>query len=316
MGNSPNVGGRAPIHLFASPKAWIEGEATRQLNIVAAMPGVEAVAAMPDLHPGKFGPVGCAILSDCIHPQLVGSDIGCGMALYGLDIDARKVRSDRLADRLLELEKPGKDVEEVIADSGLPVSPFDASLGSIGGGNHFCEVQAIEDIIAPDVAARHGLARGQAFVLVHSGSRGLGYAILERTLRPGNDPLAPQSETGRAYLAAHDHAVRWARLNRSCIAKRAAEAARADCRLIADLAHNMLEIVPAAGLTPCHPRARTSCLVRSSARVRYWCPSSGVWSSGQKGTPSSSRRACELWWRRGLLRANVAPMRSNSRSIS
>ncbi|MBS0242081.1 MAG: RtcB family protein, partial [Proteobacteria bacterium] len=79
MGNSPTVAGRAPIHVFASSKAWIEGDATRQLEMVASMPGVSAVAAMPDLHPGKFGPVGCAVLSDRIHPQLIGSDIGCGM---------------------------------------------------------------------------------------------------------------------------------------------------------------------------------------------------------------------------------------------
>ena len=99
MGTTPQVDGRAPIHIFASPKAWIEGNATRQLEQVAAFEGVEAVAAMPDLHPGKYGPVGCAILADRIFPPLVGSDIGCGMGLFQLDIEARKLRPDRLADR-------------------------------------------------------------------------------------------------------------------------------------------------------------------------------------------------------------------------
>src|SRR5882724_7883443 len=78
MGTSPKVDGCAPIHVFASSKSWIEGNATLQLQQVAGLPGVRAVAAMPDLHPGKYGPVGCAILADRIHPQLVGSDIGCG----------------------------------------------------------------------------------------------------------------------------------------------------------------------------------------------------------------------------------------------
>ena len=79
MGTFPKVDGCAPIHVFASSKSWIEGNATLQLQQVAALPGVQAVAAMPDLHPGKYGPVGCAVLADLIHPQLVGSDIGCGM---------------------------------------------------------------------------------------------------------------------------------------------------------------------------------------------------------------------------------------------
>ena len=93
MGTSPKVDGCAPIHVFASSKSWIEGNATLQLDHVAALPGVRTVAAMPDLHPGKYGPVGCAILAERIHPQLVGSDIGCGMGLFALDIAARKLRA-------------------------------------------------------------------------------------------------------------------------------------------------------------------------------------------------------------------------------
>ena len=76
MGTSPAVDGRVPVHAFYSPRSWIEGNATQQLETVAALPGVKAVAAMPDLHPGKWGPVGYSILADRIHPQLVGSDIG------------------------------------------------------------------------------------------------------------------------------------------------------------------------------------------------------------------------------------------------
>ncbi len=49
---------------------------------------------MPDLHPGKWGPVGCSILADRIHPPLVGSDIGCSMGLFQLDLPVRKLRID------------------------------------------------------------------------------------------------------------------------------------------------------------------------------------------------------------------------------
>ena len=71
MGNSHDVDGRAPVHAFYSAKSWIEGTAVRQLEAVARIPGISAVAGMPDLHPGKFGPVGCAILADHIHPAFV-----------------------------------------------------------------------------------------------------------------------------------------------------------------------------------------------------------------------------------------------------
>lgn len=247
MGTSANVDGRAPIHIFASSKSWIEGNATLQLEHVAGLPGVRAVAAMPDLHPGKYGPVGCAILSERIHPQLVGSDIGCGMGLFELGVAARKLRLDHLAERMHDLDQPWDgDAKSAAVNDGLDATTFDAALGSIGGGNHFCEIQAIDDILAPDAAARAGLERSLAYVLVHSGSRGLGFSILERALRDGYDSLTIESEEGHAYLAAHDHAVRWAKLNRRIIAERAGIAARADLRPVGDLAHNMVECRPSA----------------------------------------------------------------------
>lgn len=243
MGTYPTVDGRAPIHVFASSKSWIEGNATLQLEQVAGLPGVRSVAAMPDLHPGKYGPVGCAILADHIHPQLVGSDIGCGMGLFQLDLAARKLRLDQLAERLHTLDQPWDgDTREVMNSAGLDATAFDGSLGSIGGGNHFCEFQAIEDILLPEAAAAAGIDRGNAFVLVHSGSRGLGFSILEGVLTAGQATLDPSSAEGRTYMDAHDRAVRWAALNRRIIAERAAAAARADVRVVNDLAHNMVEL--------------------------------------------------------------------------
>src|SRR6478672_12390849 len=126
MGTSPKVDGCAPIHVFASSKSWIEGNATLQLQQVAGLPGVRAVAAMPDLHPGKYGPVGCAVLADRIHPQLVGSDIGCGMGLFQLDVAARKLRVDKAAGRLRALDMPWEgDVAGAVAEAGLALTPFD-----------------------------------------------------------------------------------------------------------------------------------------------------------------------------------------------
>lgn len=242
MGNSLAVGGRAPVHTFYSTKSWIEGNATQQLETVASLPGVRAVAGMPDLHPGKYGPVGCSILADRIHPQLAGSDIGCGMGLFRLDLAVRKLRLDRAAEQLRALDAPWEgDAASALAQAGLAPTPFDASLGSIGGGNHFCELQAVEEIVEPEAAAKAGLDRGAVHVLVHSGSRGLGYAILQRQLAAGTPALDPASEAGRAYLLEHDAAVCWAALNRRTIAARAAAAARAEAHALADLSHNLVE---------------------------------------------------------------------------
>jgi hypothetical protein len=81
----------------------------------------------------------------------------------------------------------------------------------------------------------------RACLLVHSGSRGLGFSILQRQLLAGVAPLDPQSATGRAYLAEHDVAVRWAALNRRVIATRAARAVGAVCTAIADVGHNLVQ---------------------------------------------------------------------------
>jgi release factor H-coupled RctB family protein len=154
----------------------------------------------------------------------------------------RKLRVDKAAGRLRALDGPWEgDVAGAVAEAGLAPTPFDASLGTIGGGNHFCELQAIEEIVVPEVAAKAGLDSSQAYLLVHSGSRGLGFSILQRQLMADAAPLDPASENGRAYLAEHDVAVRWAALNRHVIATRARLAVGATCSLIANLSHNLVE---------------------------------------------------------------------------
>jgi release factor H-coupled RctB family protein len=255
MGTLPNVDGSAPIrapapiHTFYSANAWIEGDATRQLAQVAAESGIIAVAAMPDLHPGKYGPVGCAILSQTIRPEFVGSDIGCGMGLFQLDVAVRKLRLDKTAERLRDLDGAWTgDMAAALAKAGVAATDYDGSLGTVGGGNHFCELQAIEEIVAPDIAAAAGLDADQVHVLVHSGSRGLGNAILDQHLANGGGALDPTSDRGLVYTRDHDHAVAWARANRAAIAARAAVAARGGLRPIADLAHNLMEVTPAGML--------------------------------------------------------------------
>ena len=56
-------------------------------------------------------------------------------------------------------------------------------LGSLGSGNHFCELGAVDEIFDPEAAEAYGLRQGQLTLLIHSGSRGLGYQVCHDALR-------------------------------------------------------------------------------------------------------------------------------------
>lgn len=235
--------GRAPIHMFYSTSTWIEGKALDQLEHVASLAGVRNVAAFPDLHPGRYGPVGCAILADRLYPYLIGNDIGCGMSLFELDIPVRKIRLDKAAQRLRALEMPWTgDADIWLENAGLARADSGTGLGSIGGGNHFCELQEID--VRRSVVGLEATSNDKAFLLVHSGSRNFGSEIFAEFMDsdPASDTgLVEGSTAFRTYLDRHDQAVAWASLNRAIIAHRAARILQADCRLVADAPHNLIE---------------------------------------------------------------------------
>ncbi|MGR9247521.1 RNA ligase RtcB family protein [Rhizobium leguminosarum] len=232
----------AVINHFFSGSSWIEGAALDQLDEMSRLPGVLEIAAFPDLHPGKYGATGVALLSSQLHPLLIGNDIGCGMSLFGLDLPLRKLKVDKAAERLRRLEAQAiGDASELLAEAGLPIDLSPGALGTIGGGNHFCELQAVEDLADGGHAA--GLDDQGLYLLVHSGSRALGAAVFSETVAAHSGLAAgldPGSEAGAAWLASHDRCVAWASLNRRLIAARAAAALRADLRLIADVPHNLV----------------------------------------------------------------------------
>ena len=243
MGNSSNGMGsvRAPILTYYTPDAWIDGHAEQQLQHVATWQGMRQVAAFPDLHPGRHGPVGAAFLSDRLHPQLVGSDIGCGMAIFALDLPAHKLKLARAARRLERLEGPDDDATNALQAADLPTH-LAPGLGTIGGGNHFSELQTVSGT----TGTSNPLPNGSLCLMVHSGSRALGQAIWMRHVdRLAENGLGPGDPAARAYLAAHDQAVRFAALNRARIAARAAQALGCDLRLVTDVPHNL--VVPHQG---------------------------------------------------------------------
>jgi release factor H-coupled RctB family protein len=243
MGNPLLVDAQARVHIFASSTSWIEDAAIQQLKHLASRNGVISVAGMPDLHPGHHGPVGSAALAKgIVHPDVIGTDIGCGMQLWRVDADERDLNLDKLVNRFTSLEGAWDgDASALLEANDLQTHDYAASLGTIGGGNHFCELQSVETVVDATQAAKIGMHVGGTTLLVHSGSRGPGAATLLRHYHSGTEGL-PLDEGGRAYLADHDIAVRFASLNRRVIAQRALVAIRIEGTEVIDNPHNLAEL--------------------------------------------------------------------------
>ena len=124
---------------------------------------------------------------------------------------------------------PGADagaVSERARERGLP------QLGTLGSGNHFLEVQFVEQIHHPEAARAFGLHEKQVVVLIHSGSRGLGHQVCTDYVALMNQNMARygihlpdrqlacgpiESQEGRDYLAAMRAAANFAWANRQAI---------------------------------------------------------------------------------------------------
>jgi release factor H-coupled RctB family protein len=242
------------VRVIASPKSWIEGEAVRQLYATADLEGVRLAVGFPDLHPGRGTSVGAAFVTDdVIYPHIIGGDIGCGMALFKTNLLRRETRLDRWAAVRFNLEYPwDEDAGDFLAAHNLESTEFDRALGTIGGGNHFAELQAVEQIVDAGEFKQFGIGREQLAVLVHSGSRGLGEAVLRDHLNEhGSNGVPADSAAARDYLFGHDLAVRWARVNRALIARRFVEALRAEGECVWDGCHNSITRGESDGETVC-----------------------------------------------------------------
>jgi release factor H-coupled RctB family protein len=228
------------VRVIASPQSWVEGEAVRQLEAASRLPGMRSAVGLPDLHPGKGAPVGAAFASEGLfYPFLVGNDIGCGMGLWDLELPARKAKPVRWAARL-DLEGPWEgDTDALLAELGVRPCGFEEALGTVGGGNHFAEVQRVDVVHDAKHFTALGLTLDRLLLLVHSGSRGLGEAILRAHVdRHGTGPLQEGSNEARVYLSRHDHAVAWARANRAAIAGRMMRGIGTAGRRVLDVCHN------------------------------------------------------------------------------
>jgi release factor H-coupled RctB family protein len=241
---------RPAAQVIATPEVWLEGEAVRQLDEIAATPDCAMAIGMPDLHPGPGIPIGAAFgFASTVHPRLVGSDAGCGALVVGLG----KVKLTSSLERRVRAEFDGPPLTDVdpaelcravwkygpagLSDFGLPEivealaqrlaedgrfesgellsSVFGSALATIGGGNHFAEIGRVADVVDREAAGALGLRRGSLVLLCHSGSRGLGKALADKW---GHAAL--KQDEAAVYLAELAGALRYARANRILLAGR------------------------------------------------------------------------------------------------
>lgn len=229
------------IKIIRSDESWIEGDALQQLAITATLPGITRAVGLPDLHPGKGIPIGAAFLSnEIIYPHLVGNDIGCGMALWGTNLPARKFKLDKSVKKLSGFEDPwGGDSAAELTGIGLPQDLWPYALGTIGSGNHFAEFQKIETVHDEDAIQASGLTDGNVMLLIHSGSRGLGEHILRGHVdRFKSRGLTSGTLEFETYVTKHNQAVTWAGLNREIIARRFLNALGLSGEKHLDITHN------------------------------------------------------------------------------
>lgn len=246
------------VTIIASERLWLEDAAVQQTKTTSQLAGMQRVVGLPDLHPGRGYPVGAAFFSTGrFYPALVGNDIGCGMALWQTDIVAGKARLDKIDKQIGNLDDIIDDDEWSLLERRDPEWPAriaalsallqDAELdtahlrsrGTIGKGNHFAELQVVDAVECADVVATTTLAPKSLQLLVHSGSRGLGQAVLRSHVDGfSHAGLAENTPEATAYLKQHDAAVRFAELNRALIAARIFQRLRCEATPVLEVNHN------------------------------------------------------------------------------
>ncbi|MCL6590031.1 MAG: RtcB family protein [Firmicutes bacterium] len=236
---------KVPIKVWLKKPEQIDGGCLEQALNLANLPFVHQwVALMPDTHQGIGMPIGGVIALDgVIIPNSVGVDIGCGMAYVQTNLPADLLRR---ADK-----KNGGVVQAIVGDllrnipvgfahhkSKQPCIALDNArierphlarellpelregyfqVGTLGGGNHFIEIQEDEE--------------GLAGLMLHSGSRNFGYKIcrhfneVAKEFNKKNNSVVPKeynlaylpvdTEEGRAYIEWMNLALEFAMENRA-----------------------------------------------------------------------------------------------------
>jgi tRNA-splicing ligase RtcB len=231
-------------------KLWLEdmdSGAMEQARNLANLPFVHShIAIMPDAHLGYGMPIGGVMATEgVVIPNAVGVDIGCGMcaqqtSLHSLDSEQLKALLSLIrkviplgfkhhrkgkAQRFMPKPKGGVPIGDLQIVSGQYENGR-TQLGTLGGGNHFIEIQKGSD--------------GFIWIMIHSGSRNLGYRVadfynklvVKLSGRFGSKIppkwqlafLPMDSEEGRQYLLEMEYCVDFAYANRKMMMERVKEA--------------------------------------------------------------------------------------------
>lgn len=168
-------------------KIWtdqVEASAMRQIENLTSLPFLfHHLAIMPDVHTGKGMPIGGVLAcKDAVIPNAVGVDIGCGMCAVKtswkvselpMTVLRKEIMSgirqriplgmDHHSEKQEEKYLPtGHDIDKMIVVKRRKESIL-REIGTLGGGNHFIELQKDED--------------DNLWIMIHSGSRNLGARV-------------------------------------------------------------------------------------------------------------------------------------------
>lgn len=207
--------GEGSIHC----KAWIREKdgldptACNQINDLQRLPfAFHHIAIMPDVHGGYGMPIGGVLATNgVVVPNAVGVDIGCGMramktTLTGITTDQlKKVMGEIRSSIPVGFEHHEEDKASPLFDNPPDIQVIREQLasarkqiGTLGGGNHFIEIQKGDD--------------GHIWAMVHSGSRNFGYKIAkyyneqaQKLCRRWYSAIPPfKGEDGLAFLPIED----------------------------------------------------------------------------------------------------------------
>ncbi|MEM7157316.1 MAG: RtcB family protein [Myxococcota bacterium] len=224
---------RTEVHQWVAEP--LSADVKQAIDRLARDEDVHRVAVMPDVHLSKEVCVGVALATRrTLCPAAVGGDIGCGMAAVAFEAPAELLADAAHAAALLEglyetvpimrhrrsagVQLPASLAERTLSDAALEATKErEAALqfGTLGRGNHFVELQADD--------------AGGLWLMVHSGSRGMGQAIRQaherkgRRNRAGITVLEADSDAGRAYLSDLEWALDYAARSRERMVARVAE---------------------------------------------------------------------------------------------
>ena len=186
---------KSPIKIWLEKREDMEESCFEQARHLAELPFLHKwVCLMPDTHTGKGMPIGGVIAAkQVLIPNAVGVDIGCGMAWVGTNIKTEEIREivtgngsliqgmvgdilrnvpvgfahHKTAMPCFTLDRAFEEFDKYEEDGEL-LGQLDAGyfqVGTLGGGNHFIELQEDEE--------------GYLSVMIHSGSRHMGKAVCD-----------------------------------------------------------------------------------------------------------------------------------------